>query len=342
MTQNGIKITDLRAEVQTLVNSDPTKYDPNKNGKIEDGDELSQLLSEYQCKKEDLTSNDGDKMWTLNEQLAANEYAEKKAENDEGLGIFAVSTGVVSGFVTALWSVITAANDGQIEKEIKTKRFVDIEKRVADGSHTVGARPAYDIGKYMKQYISENEARNMIKNFDLAERKNIVELAEKGIWSSVFARDNAGKPFILRNWKPGDPQFVKTGTEVVEDVKKVKVFNKKLMTKGGIVAAGLALGGFAFKGIYDAVTRNNAKNEAYTKIKAQQTADGERIMEQRRKEEAELKARKEALKKEELEYKERLNTATSGIENNISRADRKAKSVNKELDKIKEKVTTEE
>ena len=114
------------------------------------------------------------------------------------------------------------------------------------------------------------------------------------------------------------------------------------MTKGGLIAAGLALGGFAFKGIYDAITRNSAKEEAYTKIKAQQTADGERIFEQRRKEEAELKARKEAMRKEELEYKERLNTATTGIENNISSANKKAKSVNKELDKIKEKVTATE
>ncbi len=64
-------------------------------------------------------------------------------------------------------------------------------------------------------------------------------------------------------------------------------------------------------------------------------------MEQRRKEAAELMAREEAMKKEELEYRERLNDATSGIERNINKADKKAKSVNNELDKIKEKVVNE-
>ena len=47
----------------------------------------------------------------------------------------------------------------------------------------------------------------------------------------------------------------------------------------------------------------------------------------------------EALKQKELEYRERMNTATSGIEQNISTADKKAKSVNNELDKIKKAVT---
>ena len=339
MTQNGIKITDLRAEVQTLVNSDPTKYDPNKNGKIDDGDELSQLLSEYQCKKEDLTSNDGDKMWTLNEQLAANDYAKTKEE--DGSWLFPIFGGIAA-LGTLIGTSIAADDNCQVEKEIRTKRFVDTEKLVADGSYNTGGRPAYDISNKMKHYISEDAAKRMQSDLPrTAFRKNIVDLVGCS-GSSYFTRDAQGKPFVLRDWKPGDPQFVKTGTEVVEDVKKVKVFNKKLMTKGGIIAAGLALGGFAFKGIYDAITRSSAKNEAFTKIKAQQTADGERIFEQRRKEEAELKARKEAMRKEELEYKERLDAATSGIENNISSADRKAKSVNKELDKIKEKVTTEE
>ena len=340
MTQNGIKITDLRAEVQTLVNSDPTKYDPNKNGRIDEGDELSQLLSEYQCKKEDLTSNDCGKMWTLNEQLAANEYADKNS--GDGSWLFPILSGIAA-LGTLIGTGIAADDDCQVEKEIRTKRFVDIEKLVKDGSYNTGGRPAYDIGEYMKHYISEDAAKRMHTDLpNTAFRKNIVDLATGYQSSSYFTRDAQGKPFILRPWKPGDPQFVKTGTEVVEDVKKVKVFNKKLMTKGGLIAAGLALGGFAFKGIYDAITRSNAKEEAYTKLKAQQTADGERIFEQRRKEEAELKARKEAMKKEELEYKERLNTATSGIENNISSANRKAKSVNKELDKIKEKVTATE
>ena len=152
MTQQGIKITDLRAEVQTLVNSDPTKYDPNKNGKIEEGDELSQLLSEYQCKPEDLTSNDGKKMWTLNEQIAANEYAAEKAEQDE-TGILATTLGIGAGAITAFFSLMSAANDDTLH-EVKTKKLVDIEKLVNDGSYNTGARPAYDVGTYMKQYIS--------------------------------------------------------------------------------------------------------------------------------------------------------------------------------------------
>ena len=53
---NGIVITDLRHEIQTLVNSNTSKYDPNANGIIDEGDELSLLLSEYDCKERKLTS----------------------------------------------------------------------------------------------------------------------------------------------------------------------------------------------------------------------------------------------------------------------------------------------
>ncbi len=43
-------ITKFRPEVQTLINSNPAKYDPNGNGVIDDGAELGLLLSEYSCR----------------------------------------------------------------------------------------------------------------------------------------------------------------------------------------------------------------------------------------------------------------------------------------------------
>lgn len=60
----SIKITSHRPEIQTLVNSNPNKYDPNSNFKIDDGVELSQLLSEYGCKEKALTSVGGKEMFT--------------------------------------------------------------------------------------------------------------------------------------------------------------------------------------------------------------------------------------------------------------------------------------
>ena len=53
---DGIMITDLRPEIQTLVNSNPKKYDRNRNRIIDEGYELSLLLSEYNCKESQLTS----------------------------------------------------------------------------------------------------------------------------------------------------------------------------------------------------------------------------------------------------------------------------------------------
>lgn len=335
MTQNGIKITDLRAEVQTLVNSDPTKYDPNKNGKIDEGDELSQLLSEYQCKKEDLTSNDGGKMWTLNEQLEISNKT--KSKNDE-LGLFlgltgAITTGIGSWFAHDMFKL----SDGKIyeNKEIE-KVVVGMEKRVADGTYNPKGRPAADIySKSGRPFMIYHKGGTMIGQ----KRYNTLqELADswRPTYDTAIGKGGLGVD-LLRDWRPGDPQFVKE-QKVVKDVKKV--FTKGF--KKGILGLGItALAGIGLFAAYKTSANDNIK-QAQTEIKAKQTADGERIFEQRRKEEAELKARKEAMKQEELEYKERLNTATTGIEKNISSANRKAKSVNKELDKIKEKVTTEE
>ena len=54
----GIPITQLLPEIQLTVNSDPTKYDPNGNGQIDDGSELSTLLSEYKITKPEYLTNE--------------------------------------------------------------------------------------------------------------------------------------------------------------------------------------------------------------------------------------------------------------------------------------------
>ena len=335
MAQDGIKITDLRPEVQTLVNSDPTKYDPNKNGQIDDGDELSQLLSEYQCTKEDLTSTKGDKMWTLNEQLEIER--ETKSKNDE-LGLWfgltgAITTGIGSWFAHDMFKL----SGGKIRESKEFEKVVDgIEKRVADGTYNPKGRPAADIyskdGRpFMKFHVGGSY-------YGQKQYNTLQELADS--WRPTY--DTATGPGglgvdRLRDWKTGDPQFVPE-QKVVKEVKKV--FTKGF--KKGIIGLGVtALSALGICAAYKVSANDNIK-QAQTEIKARQTADGERIMEQRRKEEAELKARKEAMKKEELEYKERLNTATSGIERSVASANQKAKNVNRELDKIQEKVTAEE
>lgn len=43
-------ITKFRPEVQTLINSNPAKYDPNGNGVIDEGPEIGLLLQEYSCR----------------------------------------------------------------------------------------------------------------------------------------------------------------------------------------------------------------------------------------------------------------------------------------------------
>lgn len=339
MTQNGIKITDLRAEVQTLVNSDPTKYNPNKNNTIDDGDELSLLLSEYQCSAEDLTKKGGKTMLTNEEKLAVDEHT-----NCDDAGICQLITTMVGGIGALVCAgmgidnVHTILNSKEgLFTDKKINKNVDIETLVKDGSYTTDGRPAYDVGKYMKKYIAE-EATNQV-GYSFSNEEALANWTSKcNNPGQGYTRDIQGKPFVLRNWKPGDPQFVKTGTKTVE-------MSKKVLTRGGklgLINFGLAaIFGLSTVGIFKAINKSYA-DEKISQIKAEQTKVGQEIMEKRRQEEADRAAREAALKKEELEYKERLNTATSGIENNISRADKKAKSVNKELDKIKEKVTSEE
>ena len=240
MAQQGIKITDLRPEIQTLVNSDPTKYDPNKNGVIDDGDELSQLLSEYQCTRGDLNKQGGETMLTCFEKLEVNDYVSSHNEFSK------IATGTIVGGGALLSGIAGIIQIG----ESTDKGFFSVTKK---------------LGKVTKTL---------------------------------------------------SPYF------------RSALFGLGLSAVLGTAAAAIIKG-------FD----NSAEKESIDKIKAQQAADGERIMAQRRQEEAERVQREEALKQEELEYRERMNTATSSIEQNISTADKKAKSVNRELDKIKKEVT---
>lgn len=79
----GIQIKDLRWEIQTLVNSDINKYDVDGNGEIE-GAEVQQLLFEYNCKEEDLTSTENPKNIMLT--TAEKKYVQEQiSQNQIGL-----------------------------------------------------------------------------------------------------------------------------------------------------------------------------------------------------------------------------------------------------------------
>lgn len=104
----GTEIAKLLPEVQLRVNSNPDKYDPNGNGQIDDGEELSTLLSEYgKSSIEDLSA-------TRNRLVYLKTYGEKEAidnkrkkENDtlgtvlahiiQGGGGFAAATAFIAG-----------------------------------------------------------------------------------------------------------------------------------------------------------------------------------------------------------------------------------------------------
>ena len=82
----GIQITDLRPEIQTLVNSDINKYDVDGNGEIE-GAELQQLLFEYNCKEEDLTSTENKRNIMLT--AAEKKYVQEQISQNQ-IGFFGV------------------------------------------------------------------------------------------------------------------------------------------------------------------------------------------------------------------------------------------------------------
>jgi hypothetical protein len=332
MTEEGIAITRFIPEVQTLVNSDPTKYDPNGNGYIDDGDELSQLLSEYQCgRAEELLTQyqwgfESTK-YTLAEKVEIRDAGQKAKDaasrTDRSVMLPALS--VVGGVITAIVGAVICDNNIDKDGNITYKTKSSVMKKVADGSYTEGAIPAYDHGKYMKQPISEQAAQHL-KYYPKMEDLN-------NPYRNGYSRNLKGEPFTLRKWQVGDPQFVKQ-TSVVQ----------KVLPKGkavGLVAlASLAVAatGFVAEWLIENSAKNKAEDVAKTNIKARQTADGERIMKQRRAEEEALRQRQEAMKQEELEYQEKMQAATSSIDEHVTSAEAKAKKINKELDKAKSKI----
>jgi hypothetical protein len=324
MTQ-GINITSLRPEIQTLVNSDPTKYDPNGNGYIDDGEELSLLLSNYQCRKEDLTSSDKKTMFTLAEQSEISEAGQKaKNENSSSLKAPAIAIGSGVAIMGSFISTMLSKNG-----HILTHKKLSVEKLVADGSYTKGGRPAYDIHKYMKQEISDGATKNM-ESYPTFE--SIVHV--NGNKASSYVRDLNGKPYILRNWKKGDPQFVKDGVKVIEKyvplTKRVKQF--------GLAGLAIAAVGFVADYFIDSSAKNKAENEAKINIKAKQTADSEKIMSERRKQAEELRQRQEAMNQAELEYRENMQSATEAIDKHVSSAKTNAEQINKQLNEAKTKI----
>lgn len=80
----AIQISDLRQEIQTLVRSNPMKYDPNGNGIIDDGEEISLLLSEYGCKESELASkkHPGKTMLTKKEEEEVNLKTKYNLDNE--------------------------------------------------------------------------------------------------------------------------------------------------------------------------------------------------------------------------------------------------------------------
>ena len=338
MAEQGIKITDLRPEVQTLVNSDPKKYDSNANGKIDDGVELSQLLSEYQCKAEDLTSADTkEPMWTTAELAEIRDNAEAKAKGDSDLYEF---LGTALGFV-GLGTGAKYIHDAKTKNAevVNTKKMVDVFKRVADGSYTSDAKPAYDFsfGK-MKNPITELDA----SEFDICRSKGYYQAPTAQVLHDFpicykYARDLNGKPFTLRDWQKGDPQFVKQGTKLVDVTKNV--MNKKLAIKGGLIGLGITFAGVLLGTIGSHIVQKNAEADEKLNIKAEQARIGSATMQERLKQEAEMREREAALKQDELEYRERMNDATQGVDTKLKSAEQRANNINKNLKEAESKTT---
>lgn len=222
----GIEITSLRPEIQTLVNSDPKKYDPNANGQIDDGVELSQLLSEYQCKAEVLTDFDKkEPMWALAEKTEIRNKAEDKSKGDKTI------SRIVAGILT-FGSLMGTLNV-------------------------------------------------------MAESKSL----------------------------------------------------KKAGWIGGAITAAIFLGGMFGVPAY---FQKNAEKNAKLDIKAEQSAKGAATMQERLKHEQEMREREVALKQRDAEYQERIQTATTEIDNKLKTADRRAKNINKNLKEAEAKTEVKE
>ena len=96
----SIKHAELRPEVLTLVRSNLAKYDPNNNGVVDDGDELSQLLSEYQTQVNKLTEGRGT-ILTNHEKSQIDKFTEA---DKEAMALI----GGAGGFIALLALLIAA------------------------------------------------------------------------------------------------------------------------------------------------------------------------------------------------------------------------------------------
>lgn len=234
-----IKITDLRAEVQTLVNSNPNKYDPNANGSIDDGVELSQLLSEYGCSEKQLTAKGGEEMFTYEERKEIQDRGAENSSNTKG-GI------VIGSTIAGLAGIITTGVQMSL---------------VFDNLKNAG---------------------NVFKNI---------------------------------------PKHLKIGNGI-----------------GLAIGLGLtALGVFGLtKGISNA--QKSGEKYAQLEIKTEQSKKGTATLQERLQHEEEMRQREEALKQDELEYKERVHTATTGIDTRLKTAEKRAKNINQNLKEAEKKV----
>lgn len=238
-----IQITNLRPEVQTLVNSNPEKYDPNENGKIDDGVELSQLLSEYGCTEKQLTAKGGEEMFTYEERKEIKERASKDPGGEVG-GIAGISA------IAGLVGIITTG-------------------------------------------VQMNNAFN-----NLCKANNVFKKI---------------------------PKHLKIGNGI-----------------GLAIGLGLtALGVFGLtKGISNA--QKSCEKQAKLEIKAEQSKKGTATLHERLQHEEEMRQRETALKQGELEYKERVHTATTGIDTRLKTAEKRAKNINQNLKEAEKKVEQKE
>lgn len=95
----GIPITSLLPEIQTLVNSDPAKYDPNGNYEIDDGEELSTLLSEYSKKRPEQLTPEGDNHWGKEKTLQEKAMLKKDLNGGTICGWLTEGVGTMLGII---------------------------------------------------------------------------------------------------------------------------------------------------------------------------------------------------------------------------------------------------
>lgn len=237
----SINITNLRPEIQTLVNSDPNKYDPNANGKIDNGVELSQLLSEYGCTEKQLTSKGGEEMFTYQERKEIKDFGAEYSSNDKSAICFCSLAAGGIGLVTT--------------------------------------------GVQM-----DSAFRNLSN--------------AKGVFKNI-------------------PKHLRIGNGIGLAI--------------GLGLTALSVLGFT-KGISNA--QKIGENRAKLEIKVEQSKKGTATLQERLQHEEEMRQREAALKQDELEYKERVHTATTGIDTKLKTAEKRAKNINNNLKEAEKKIET--